>query len=168
MPSCALLNKSSQILTDKICQKCNQVPLMRSPSNSSVYFCANCDDDTRLFSVHAETDSESQSAASTNYTNHDPTPSTPLTEMSSALSSPTFAPPVDTAELMRRRHQSDTASSEIGKRLLKGWAMLADECPNTQCYGIPLVRPPKTGPEKDLRKVCRNSTMGTILLITLI
>jgi uncharacterized Zn finger protein (UPF0148 family) len=54
---------------------------------------------------------------------------------------------------MRRRQQSDAASIEIGKRLLKGWAMLADECPNGGCYGIPLVRPPKVGNEKDPRKV---------------
>lgn len=35
--------------------------------------------------------------------------------------------------------------------------MLADECPNTQCYGIPLVRPPKSGAEKDPRKVPRDT-----------
>ena len=57
-----------------------------------------------------------------------------------------------TAELLRRRRQSDTASAEIGKRMLKGWAMLADECPNSTCYGIPLVRPPKTGAGVDPRK----------------
>jgi len=32
--------------------------------------------------------------------------------------------------------------------------MLADECPNPDCYGIPLVRPPKAGGEKDPRKEC--------------
>jgi hypothetical protein len=80
-------------------------------------------------------------------------PSTPPTEISSTLSSPTFAPPVDTEETIRRRQQSDQASAEIGKRLLKGWAMLGEECPNIRCYGIPLVRPPKTGEDKDPRKV---------------
>ena len=30
--------------------------------------------------------------------------------------------------------------------------MLADECPNEHCYGIPLVRPPLPG-GKDPRKV---------------
>lgn len=79
--------------------------------------------------------------------------STPPTDISSALSSPTFAPPIDTAETLRRRQQSDAASSEIGKRLLKGWAMLADECPNPRCYGVPLVRPPLAGGGKDPRKV---------------
>ena len=79
--------------------------------------------------------------------------STPPTEVSSALSSPTFAPLVDTEEMRRHREQSDTASSEIGKRLLKGWAMLGDECPNVRCYGVPLVRPPKKGGSKNPRKV---------------
>jgi len=32
--------------------------------------------------------------------------------------------------------------------------MLADECPRSTCYGIPLVRPPKTGRDKDPRKEC--------------
>jgi len=32
--------------------------------------------------------------------------------------------------------------------------MLADECPNSQCYGVPLVRPPLSGGGKDPRKEC--------------
>jgi len=80
--------------------------------------------------------------------------STPPTEVSSTLSSPTFAVPVDTEEILRRRQQSDRASTEIGNRLLKGWAMLADECPGETCFGVPLVRPPKPGGGKDPRKEC--------------
>lgn len=87
-------------------------------------------------------------------TSHISRSSTPPTEISSALSSPVFAPPADTEESRLRREQSDRASSEIGKRLLKGWAMLGDECPNSRCYGIPLVRPPRVGGGKDPRKVC--------------
>ena len=45
--------------------------------------------------------------------------------------------------MLQRRAQSDLASAEIGRRLLQGWAMLADECPNDTCYGVPLLRPPK-------------------------
>ncbi|KAJ3559838.1 hypothetical protein NM688_g93 [Phlebia brevispora] len=160
------------VLTDKICQKCGKVPLMRSPSDSSVYFCANCDGDPSPSSSrqapvahpqpHAETTSEGGSTASMDFTSRSSRPSTPLTEMSSALSSPTFAPPVDTAEILRRRQQSDTASAEIGKRLLKGWAMLADECPNSGCYGIPLVRPPKSGPEKDPHQVDNNGSQRLV------
>jgi hypothetical protein len=32
--------------------------------------------------------------------------------------------------------------------------MLGEECPNETCYGIPLVRPPKSGIDKDSRKQC--------------
>jgi len=32
--------------------------------------------------------------------------------------------------------------------------MLADECPRSTCYGIPLVRPPKSGRDKDPSKEC--------------
>lgn len=103
------------------------------------------------------THSNSSSADSLSTHEFHSRPSTPPTEISSTLSSPTFAPPVDTEETIRRRQQSDQASSEIGKRLLKGWAMLGEECPNIRCYGIPLVRPPKTGEERDPRKVGKSS-----------
>jgi hypothetical protein len=126
---------------------------MRSPSDSTVYFCANCDEGPgKPKSVSSNSTSSSVDSASHVSISR---PSTPLTELSDAPSSPTFAPPVDTEEITRRRQQSDLASTEIGKRLLKGWAMLADECPNSQCYGIPLVRPPKAGGEKDPRKARR-------------
>lgn len=32
--------------------------------------------------------------------------------------------------------------------------MLADECPNSSCYGIPLVRPPQPGDEKSTKREC--------------
>lgn len=97
---------------------------------------------------------ESQSSSTVSSTSHGSRPSTPPTDFSSTLSSPTFAPPVETEDMVRRRQQSDQASTEIGKRLLKGWAMLGEECPNTRCFGVPLVSPPKTGIDKNPRKVC--------------
>jgi hypothetical protein len=39
--------------------------------------------------------------------------------------------------------------------------MLGEECPRSTCYGIPLVRPPKTGQEKDPRKV-RSCSVATL------
>jgi len=80
--------------------------------------------------------------------------STPPTEVSNPPDSPQFMPLQDTEDIRRRREQSDRASQLIGTRLLQGWAMLADECPGPTCYGVPLVRPPKAGGEKDPRKVC--------------
>ncbi|KAJ2167642.1 hypothetical protein GGH15_001985 [Coemansia sp. RSA 562] len=40
----------------------------------------------------------------------------------------------------RKREQSDVASERIGKRLLKGWAMIDRSCPNESCYNVPLVQ----------------------------
>ncbi|KAG2369888.1 hypothetical protein BDR07DRAFT_1266137 [Suillus spraguei] len=142
------------VLTDTTCPSpaCCGVPLMRSPNNGSpvTHFCVNCNGPQQ--STSAQSNSSSTDSSSTYESNS--RPSTPPTELSSALSSPTFAPPIDTEETIRRRQQSDQASAEIGKRLLKGWAMLGEECPNIRCYGIPLVRPPKGGEERDHRKEC--------------
>lgn len=105
------------------------------------------------FSETRPQDIEPASSSNPSSESHISRSSTPPTEISEALSSPIFSPPPETAETRRRREQSDRASSEIGKKLLKGWAMLADECPNVTCYGVPLVRPPKSGNDKDPRKV---------------
>ncbi len=154
----------AQVLTDNVCSRCGKVPLMRSPSGPIVYFCANCDGSPSRASQNVA--QPSQPATSSHRTATIPSPrsgssygssshgasrpSTPPTELYSQLSSPTFAPE-DSEEILRRREQSEQASTEIGRLLLKGWTMLADECPNPQCYGIPLVRPPKG--DKDPRKV---------------
>jgi hypothetical protein len=143
---------------------------MRSPNGRSpvTEFCVNCNErpggaslssskKDPLISVYIGPQAKpttSVSDSSSTSTSHVSRSSTPPTDISSALSSPVFAPPVETEESRHRREQSDRASSEIGKRLLKGWAMLGDECPNARCYGVPLVRPPKVGGEKDPRKVC--------------
>jgi len=70
------------------------------------------------------TPSEDASAGS-----HSLRSSTPPTEVSSTLSSPVFAP-------------------------LKGWAMLADECSNPGCFGVPLVRPPRPSADGLVQKEC--------------
>lgn len=142
-----------QIMSNDICKRCSQVPLMRSKTSPPTEFCANCDggpvSQISSSSALSQKSVSSQDSASQEASR----PSTPPTEVSSTLSSPTFVHPVDMQEIARRRQQSDYASSEIGKLLLKGWAMLADECPNVNCYGIPLVRPPKANGEVDPRKV---------------
>jgi hypothetical protein len=164
----------SQVLTDRSCPSpgCS-VPMMRSPSGRSpvIEFCASCSEIPggsplsytniqSFISLHTGPQakpSASVSDSSSTFTSHISRSSTPPTDISSALSSPVFAPPIETEESLRRREQSDRASAEIGKRLLKGWAMLGDECINTRCYGVPLVRPPKVGGEKNPRKVCHVS-----------
>ncbi|KAL5508148.1 hypothetical protein ACEPAH_5766 [Sanghuangporus vaninii] len=149
------------VLTDEVCPNANcRVPLMRSPKGHSpvTMFCANCDGDPQSrTSAPSSADSPSVARESSPSTVSSGTrisrSSTPPTDVSSRLSSPTFALPVETAESVRRRQQSDAASAEIGARLLKGWTMLADECPNERCYGVPLVRPPLVG-SRDPRKEC--------------
>jgi len=136
------------VLTDKTCPTAGcSVPLMRSPAAKSpvIHFCASCDGGPDSIRPPADSSSSSSQISRS---------STPPTEVSSTLSSPVFAPPAETEESRRRRQQSDEASAAIGQRLLKGWAMLADECPNERCFGVPLVRPPKPGGEKDPRKEC--------------
>ncbi|QRV91084.1 Cytochrome C oxidase subunit VIIc [Ceratobasidium sp. AG-Ba] len=92
--------------------------------------------------------------------------STPATDVSPPRT-PEFVLPPPTPETLRRRAQSDRASSEIGARMLKGWAMLSEECMNDDCWAIPLVRPPRARPgaQPDPRKVHMNvlSAEGSIL-----
>jgi Sjogren's syndrome/scleroderma autoantigen 1 (Autoantigen p27) len=162
------------VLTDEACPVCS-IPMLRSPSGQSPerLFCiqshATPDDGTSIvrknstcsrllatyagptpFSVSRDAHAPRTTSASSEEFSR---VSTPPTEVSDALSSPTFAPPPNPQEIMHRRAQSDMASAEIGKRMLRGWAMLAEECPNESCYGVPLVRPPKAGGGKDPRKV---------------
>ena len=142
-----------QVLTDDLCKTCGKCPLMRSPAAYTIlsWYCASCDSTKNTLNDTTDSTSSVGSVSANGSLDHVSRPSTPPTEVSSTFSSPVFAP-VDTQEILRRRQQSDQASIEIGKRMLKGWAMLADECPNSTCYGIPLVRPPKTGAGVDPRK----------------
>ncbi|KAI7818821.1 hypothetical protein BC939DRAFT_278860 [Gamsiella multidivaricata] len=39
-----------------------------------------------------------------------------------------------------RREQSERASRLIGEKMLQGWTMLQDPCPNSACNGVPLIR----------------------------
>ncbi|KAF7966795.1 hypothetical protein HWV62_37003 [Athelia sp. TMB] len=108
-----------------------------------------------MLKVPGLTGQQAQPATSASSSSSPPSRSTtPPTEVSSRASSPNFEPPPETAESRFRRQQSDTASAEIGRRLLQGWAMLAEECPNSTCFGVPLVRPPKAGGGKDPKKEC--------------
>ncbi|KAJ3528381.1 hypothetical protein NMY22_g9436 [Coprinellus aureogranulatus] len=149
------------VLTDKQCSTTGcAVPLMRSPRGqpNEVWFCAKCQG-----IPGAPVQSESQAASTSNSTVTNKSAgfsasrsSTPLTEVDNEEEDEDeFVLPPESEESRRRREQSDRASAEIGNRLLRGWAMLGDECPNESCLGIPLVRPPnKPDGERDSRKVC--------------
>ncbi|KAI9466716.1 hypothetical protein BJY52DRAFT_1111219 [Lactarius psammicola] len=140
--------------SDRTCpvEECRGVPLLRSPQGRGLvtWFCPSCEGDGTGDHSESQQPSSPSLTSSTHYSRS----STPPTEDAYVPGSPTFAMPAETEDSIRRRQQSDLASAEIGNRLLRGWAMLADECPRSTCYGIPLVRPPKTGHEKSPKKEC--------------
>ena len=131
-----------KILSDEVCSRNGcPVPLMRSPKDHipPCTFCANCDGEpkgslrTYLRHITTLTDKIARANPTVPDPLEQPSPSvthssdsrssgssTPPTDISAAPSSPAFALPVDNAESIRRRQQSDTASAEIGKRLLRG------------------------------------------------
>lgn len=131
---------------------------MRSPNGQTpvVHFCVSCDGDPSQ--APAQSSGQRRSSQISSTTTVESThlsasrASSPPTDIPSDIDSPLLQPVIDTEVILRRRQQSDRASAEIGNRLLKGWAMLADECPGPECYGVPLVRPPKAGGGKDPRK----------------
>ncbi|KAG9326962.1 hypothetical protein KVV02_001912 [Mortierella alpina] len=52
-----------------------------------------------------------------------------------------------------RREQSERASRLIGQKMLQGWAMLQDPCPNAACHGVPLLA---NREKKEYCVVCEN------------
>ncbi|KAJ1878829.1 hypothetical protein H4R99_006797 [Coemansia sp. RSA 1722] len=51
--------------------------------------------------------------------------------------------PEETPEGKKRREkreQGDRASQVIAKKLLQGWTMVDESCPNEKCYSVPLIR----------------------------
>lgn len=97
------------------------------------------------------TTQDSSKTSSSSRPSRSSTPPTEFSETPGSIRSDFELPP-ETDDMRQRREQSDQASSEIGKRLLQGWTMLGDECPNDSCYGVPLVQPRATG-TIDHRKV---------------
>ncbi|KZW03980.1 hypothetical protein EXIGLDRAFT_758290 [Exidia glandulosa HHB12029] len=144
-------------LTDSPCKNpgCG-APHVRPP-NSTQLLCPACDSEiiaNSPASGASTSPTEEHVSAATSLSTRSGT-STPLTE-DSRSSSPDFHLPADTPEMIARRETTDRASAEIGRRLLQGWAMLGDECPNESCYGTPLMRPPPVSASagKNPRKEC--------------
>ncbi|KZT56313.1 hypothetical protein CALCODRAFT_497626 [Calocera cornea HHB12733] len=146
-------------LTDQVCptRGC-VVPLLRS-RDRSVTFCANCDGspeaavakESGSTALHTEallapppppssTGPQPLSPTSSPHTRLSPNSTPPTTPPSRSPSLPALPDPSPLT--LQRRAQSDLASQRIGDRLLKGWAMLGEECPNDSCWGVPLVRRP--------------------------
>lgn len=51
---------------------------------------------------------------------------------------------------MNRREQTDKATALLGEKMLQGWTLLGEECPNTSCFAIPLVQ------NREKQKYCVN------------
>lgn len=39
-------------------------------------------------------------------------------------------------EVQKRREQGERASKLLGQKMLAGWTLLDEECPNASCYGV--------------------------------
>ncbi|KAG0204021.1 hypothetical protein BGX28_003900 [Mortierella sp. GBA30] len=52
-----------------------------------------------------------------------------------------------------KREQNERASRLIGEKMLQGWTMLQDACPNSACYGVPLMR---SREKKEYCVICEN------------
>ncbi|KAG0211529.1 hypothetical protein BGX28_007753 [Mortierella sp. GBA30] len=52
-----------------------------------------------------------------------------------------------------KREQSERASRLMGQKMLQGWAMLQDPCPNPSCHGVPLLA---NREKKEYCVVCEN------------
>lgn len=135
-------------MTDKACDECAN-PLMRTPRNQQPVqvICVVCGTQVEAGSSSipapaAPSRRSSMSNASQSISEAEV--STPATDLSIEEPPLPELPPFDNEEILARRAQSDQASAEIGQRMLQGWTMLADECPRSTCYGIPLVRPPRS------------------------
>jgi uncharacterized Zn finger protein (UPF0148 family) len=137
-------------MTDRACNACAN-PLMRSPRNQEPVkiVCVTCGEQGRAgrnnkfdqLKEPIKADRSSVSLSSDSLSVEEV--STAATDFSTELPVPDL-PSLDTEEMIRRRAQSDRASAEIGNLLLQGWTMLADECPRPKCYGVPLMRPPRS------------------------
>ena len=119
-------------LTDLHCDICRVTPLMREPPVSAerlgrlrIQFCALCDGG----------------------------PAGPAAPTALAASSATPTPNVDAGP--GPSTNLDNTANTISTLLLKGYSLLATNCPNTSCRGIPLVGyPRKKDGSKDSRRMC--------------
>lgn len=158
-----LCSSAIKILTDQACPQCG-TPHMRSPDKSRL-ICVL--ENTHMSSEGVVTlhiycvvsvmmllSAAGMSVDSAHSDRQSSRPSTPPSSRSIDGDSSEFSLPPPSAEMLRRRQQSDLASSRIGQKMLQGYAMLADECQNIECFGVPLVRPPRRDGRVQARKVC--------------
>ncbi|KAG9034692.1 hypothetical protein FRB95_012877 [Tulasnella sp. JGI-2019a] len=134
------------------CPVCH-TPMMRSPDRTQLICVLNHPQESRAGTAGESSGSKASSNSTISIGGSTSRPSTPPTPLSDSHDSDNFVMPPPSEETLRRRQQSDLASQRIGAKMLQGYAMLAEECLNPDCIGVPLIRPPKPG-SKDPHKEC--------------
>ncbi|KAJ1959204.1 hypothetical protein IWQ62_004704 [Dispira parvispora] len=137
------------VLTDQECPNGCGVPLMRTKDHSET-FCAGC--------VGNEANpQESGPGLQTGLTmsmSH-VVPDVPPEvieledlETSSDVQKELVASNAENLEASKvRREQSERTTQRLAEKMLQGWTLLGDACPNPRCIGTPLVQP-KNGPKQ--------------------
>ncbi|KAI8918190.1 hypothetical protein DFJ77DRAFT_454701 [Powellomyces hirtus] len=134
------------VLTDVICPNpgCN-IPVVRSRDRST-QLCVLCDDPVNPYPPI------SQLAAETEVTIvEDPSVVPSTSEPTGAVTTPEEdaeleavlneeVTPSRNEAAERRREKGNQASKLLGQKMLAGWTMLEDTCPNPTCIGVPLMR----------------------------
>ncbi|KAJ1929243.1 hypothetical protein IWQ60_001353 [Tieghemiomyces parasiticus] len=118
------------VLTDQECTNGCGVPLVRKKDFSKTV-CVRCSDPN---DESAPAESEKVGTA--------PGPDPPAEQALDVSPTPTAetAQPSEADRLLRRREQSERTVKAISQRMLEGYALLNDSCPNPDCYASPLVR----------------------------
>ncbi|KAI7855716.1 hypothetical protein BDC45DRAFT_481069 [Circinella umbellata] len=137
------------VMTDQACTVPGcPVPIMRS-KDGSIRFCVKHDTlpTTSASGSAAKKPSNTTTTATVTTSSRPVIPQQTATTNTSSTPSPTLVEKQSTpaendeyAERERRREQSSKASQLIGQKLLQRWTLLNETCPNSNCYGIPLMR----------------------------
>ncbi|GMK59105.1 hypothetical protein CspeluHIS016_0701200 [Cutaneotrichosporon spelunceum] len=146
-------------LTELACNQCHSTPLMRQPAAEAQYeghapiqFCALCDGAPNGTSASSPGGLSLYESA----TSQDLSPPSPPNRTGPTFfvsdTSPT-PPPASHAAIAIG--DPDAAADAISDLLLKGYALLADTCPEPTCRGIPLIGfPRRRDGTKDPRREC--------------
>jgi uncharacterized Zn finger protein (UPF0148 family) len=118
-------------------------PLCHAPllSKDNEMRCPGCD-----LPVRKESGEQSSTANHHNNVSH----ADPLNSSESEVVDDIVDVPKSYEELRReydeRKKQSNDVSGKLGEKMLQGWVLLADSCPDMNvCGGVPLMKDPSTG-----------------------
>lgn len=137
---------SSVSIETHLCAHWMQVPLVRQPGSKKMY-CVSC----KNWMMHEQDAREATSSAAQSGAVSAPAAATPAKsatpqrqppqqpqpsqqQPAAARSpSPDHSQPLSMQALSTSRSKSDEVSAELGRKLLQGWTMLGEACPNEDC-----------------------------------